>query len=139
MKCAILTVQNVKPGSTWTVLECGGVNVSNGDKIVVPVAIAKRMMVQHGPYLKYDGDCERQQLSGGHYVVEKSTAVVSEPVVVETKKKSEHVLELDPEQSDERVVEPDTMTEPAPVPLETPAERADDRSMFGRGRRRKKK
>lgn len=133
MKCAILAVQNIKTGSSLTVMECGGVTVHNGDNIVVPVAIAKRMMLQHGPFLKFNGECERNQLPGGHYGIEKSMVVVDEPVVVETKKKSETTV------VENAVVEPDEMTEPAPVPLETPAERADDRSMFGRGRRRKKR
>jgi hypothetical protein len=117
MKCKILVVQNLKSGSPWPVLECGGAYVSNGDKIVVVESIAARMKLQHGPYLADGGDCERDSLAGGHYAIEKGGAAEQPKPAPKSEPKSEPVV----------------------ADVETPAEMADDKSMTGRPKRRRKK
>lgn len=113
MKCSKLTVVNVSNGSTWTIMEMGGVNVSNGDAIICESNIAKRMLTQYRGMLLESGEIEMTHLSGGHYHVQRNGN--DEPKAIQTK--------------------------PGPVIIEheTPADKADDKSMAGRGKRFKKK
>lgn len=120
MKCKILIVQNVKPGSPWPVLECGGAYADNGDSIVVDASIAARMLAAHPSHLKDGGDCERDGLSGGHYAIESGDA---KPAPAPKPKPK---ADDDGESADS-------------VSAKTPADKADDRSMADRGRRKKVK
>jgi len=120
MKCRKLTVQNLKPGSPWPVMECGGAYVDNGDTIIVDERIAKRFATQYIGHLVDAGECEMESLSGGHYQIEKAGKTDGG----DPKPKSEPK----PPPADE-----------TPTTDESPADKADDRSMEGRGRRGKKK
>lgn len=118
MKCKKLTVVNVSSGSSWSILEMGGVNVSNGDAIYCEPNIANRMMTQYRGMLIDSGEMEMGSLSGGHYHIVKFSSM--EPKIINDESK------LNESSSDE-------------TEHETPADKADDRSMTGRGQRFKKK
>lgn len=111
MKCSKLTVVNVSNGSTWTIMEMGGVNVSNGDAIICESNIAKRMLTQYRGMLMESGEIEMTHLSGGHYHIQRN----------------------------EKDVPKQPQPEPVTIDHETPADKADDKSMAGRGKRYKKK
>ena len=121
MKCRKLIVQGLKSGSPWPVMECGGAYVDNGDSLIVDAKIGQRMLTQYPAHLSDGGECDRESLSGGHYTIEKSDATATDkPAKPAPKTES---VETKTETTDD----------------EPPAERADDRSMAGRGRRKKKK
>lgn len=111
MKCTKLIVVNVSNGSTWPIMEMGGVNVSNGDAIICESNVAKRMLTQYRGMLTESGELEMSHLSGGHYHITKGSQLAKSEVETEVES----------------------------VEHETPADKADDRSMAGRGRRFKKK
>lgn len=119
MKCVVLVAHKMV---AVPIAECGGVTLSNGDKLIVKEEIADRMLLQYRGKLAWAETVKRENLRYGHYELYKSGDSMPAP---------EEVKEDPKEEIKEPLVSSDPIAVEAPVPEVKKI--STDKNMGGKG------